>query len=118
MTSIALTVLQVAIVNAAEWIIIIAIVVLVFFGAKKIPELAKSFGRATTEFEKARIEAKRDFQRVKDISTVTTTTPTNVQNREKLESVANKLGINHSELSDDDLRSAIQAQINRDKNKG
>jgi len=117
MTSIALTVLQMAIVNAAEWIIIIAIVVLVFFGAKKIPELAKSFGRATTEFEKARIEAKRDFQRVKDISTVTTT-PTNVQNREKLESVANKLGINHSELSDDDLRSAIQAQINRDKNKG
>lgn len=69
MTSIALTVLQMAIVNAEEWIIIIAIVVLVFFGAKKIPELAKSFGRATTEFEKARIEAKRDFQRVKDIST-------------------------------------------------
>jgi sec-independent protein translocase protein TatA len=116
MTGIALTDLQLAIVNATEWIIIIAIIVVVIFGAKKVPEIARSFGRATTEYEKAKIEAKKELQRVKDLGT-TTTTETNVQDREKLESVANTLGINHSEMSDDELRSAIQAEINKDKNR-
>jgi len=120
MTGIALTDLQQAIVNATEWIIIIAIIVVVIFGAKKVPELARSFGRATTEYEKAKIEAKKELQRVKDLGTTTsatTATETKVQDREKLESVANALGINHSEVSDDELRSAIQAEINKDKNR-
>ena len=121
MTGIALTDLQMAIVNATEWIIIIVIIAVVIFGAKKVPELARSFGRATTEFEKAKIEAKKELQRVKDLgttaTTTTSTTATNVQDREKLESVANTLGINYSEMSDDELRSAIQAEINKDKNK-
>ena len=121
MTGIALTDLQLAIVNATEWIIIIAIIVVVIFGAKKFPEIARSFGRATTEYEKAKIEAKKELQRIKELGATTstaTTTETKVQDREKLESVANTLGINHSDMSDDKLRSAIQAQISRDKNKG
>ncbi len=120
MTGIALTDLQLAIVNATEWIIIIAIIVVVIFGAKKFPEIARSFGRATTEYEKAKIEAKKELQRVKDLGTTTsadTTMDASVQNREKLELVANKLGINHSEMSDDQLRAAIQAEINKDKNR-
>lgn len=120
MTAIALTDLQMAFVNAAEWIIIIVIVLAVIFGAKKIPELARSFGRATTEYEKAKIEAKKELQRVRDVGTTTSTsTETEAQvSRGKLESVANTLGINHSEMSDDELRSAIQVQINKDKNTG
>jgi sec-independent protein translocase protein TatA len=121
MTGFAVTDLQMAIVNAAEWIIIIAVIVAIIFGAKKVPELARSFGRATTEYEKAKIEAKKELQRVKDLGkttlSTTTTTATNVQDREKLESVANTLGINYSEMSDDELRSAIQTEINKDKNK-
>ena len=42
-----------------EWVIIAVIIVVLFFGIKKIPELAKSFGKATAEYEKARIDAKR-----------------------------------------------------------
>ena len=117
MTGIVLTDLQLAIVNATEWIIIIVVIAVVIFGAKKVPEIARSFGRATTEYEKAKIEAKKELQRVKDLGTTTTTTATNVQDREKLESVANTLGINYSEMSDDELRSAIQTEINKDKNK-
>jgi sec-independent protein translocase protein TatA len=121
MTGFAVPALQMAIVNAAEWIIIIAVIVAIIFGAKKVPELARSFGRATTEYEKAKIEAKKELQRVKDLGkttlSTTTTTATNVQDREKLESVANTLGINYSEMSDDELRSAIQTEINKDKNK-
>ena len=47
-----------AFLNGMEWIIIILVIVVIFFGAKKIPELARSMGRATSEFQKARIEAK------------------------------------------------------------
>ena len=42
-----------------EWIFIILIIVVIIFGAKKIPELARSFGKATSEFEKARILQKK-----------------------------------------------------------
>src|SRR5437660_7336697 len=100
------------IVNGTEWIIIIAIIAVAIFGAKKIPELARSFGRATTEYEKAKIEAKKELQGIKDLGTTTSTstsTATEAQvSRGKLESVANTLGINHSEMNDDELRSAIQ----------
>ena len=44
-----------------EWIIIILVIVVIFFGAKKIPELARSMGRATSEFQKARVEAKKSL---------------------------------------------------------
>jgi len=120
MTGIVLTDLQLAIVNAKEWIIIIVVIAVVIFGAKKVPEIARAFGRATTEYEKAKIEAKKELQRVKDLGTTTsatTATETKVQDKEKLESVANALEINHSEMSDDELRSAIQAEINKDKNR-
>ena len=35
-------------------ILIIVVVVLILFGAKKIPELARSLGRASYEFKKAK----------------------------------------------------------------
>ena len=44
-----------------EWIFIILIIVVIIFGAKKIPELASSFRKATSEFEKARILAKKEL---------------------------------------------------------
>ena len=39
-----------------EWIFIIIIAAIFIFGAKKIPELAKTFGRAKSEYEKGKIE--------------------------------------------------------------
>jgi len=107
------------IVNGTEWIIILVIIAVVIFGAKKVPELARSFGRATTEYERAKIEAKKELQRVKDLGTSTSSsTGTDAQvSRGKLESVANTLGIIHSEMTDDELRSAIQTDINKNKNR-
>lgn len=43
-----------------EWIIII-LVVLIFFGAKKIPELARGLGRGIREFKDATKEIKKDI---------------------------------------------------------
>ena len=52
--------------GGTEWIwIIIAIGVLVF-GAKKIPELARTFGKAKGEFEKGKIEADKELKEFKE----------------------------------------------------
>jgi len=89
-----------------EWIIIIGLIVVVFFGVKKIPELARSFGKATAEFEKARIEAKRELQQMKSEGRV---------GREKLESIADSLGIDYTNKNDDELRTAIELELNKNK---
>ena len=49
-----------------EWIFIIIIAAIFIFGAKKIPELAKTFGRAKGEFEKGKIEGEKELKDYKD----------------------------------------------------
>jgi sec-independent protein translocase protein TatA len=44
-----------------EWVVILMIV-LVMFGAKKLPELAKSLGQGMNEFRKARQEFDKELQ--------------------------------------------------------
>lgn len=48
-----------------EWIIII-LVVLLFFGAKRIPELARGLGKGIQEFRKASDDIKKEIDRGKD----------------------------------------------------
>ena len=52
--------------GGAEWIWIVIIIGVLIFGAKKIPELAKTFGRAKGDFEKGKIEAERDLKEFKE----------------------------------------------------
>src|SRR5215813_9116924 len=53
------------IVNGTEWIFIIAIVAIIIFGAKKIPELARSLGKASSEYEKAKVMAANELEKIK-----------------------------------------------------
>lgn len=88
--------------------ILVVVIVVVFFGIKKIPELAKSFGRATAEYEKARIQAKRELQQIKS-------TENEKVGREKLEEIADTLGIDYTNKNDEDLRKAIESAVNKEK---
>lgn len=98
------------IVNGTEWIVIVVVIAVVIFGAKKIPDIAESFGRATTEYEKAKIEAKNELNRIRNLPAG------GIQDdREKLEAVADTLGINYSDKNNFELRSAIQSEIDKDK---
>ena len=48
-------------------IIVIAVAAgLLLFGAKKIPELAKTFGRAKGEYKKGEIEADEELKKFKE----------------------------------------------------
>lgn len=93
-----------------EWIFIIIIIVVVFFGVKKIPELARTFGKAGAEYEKAKIEAKKELQQLKSQSSGTV-------GREKLEEIADSLGINYTNKNDDELKAAIDAELNKTSKK-
>ena len=54
-----------------EWIILVIIIAVFIFGAKKIPELAKTFGKAKGEFEKGKIEGEKELKEFKDEKTKT-----------------------------------------------
>ena len=49
-----------------EWIIIIVLAAIFIFGAKKIPELAKTFGKAKGEYKKGEIEADEELKKFKE----------------------------------------------------
>ena len=53
-------------VAGAEWVWIIVIVGILIFGAKKIPELAKTLGKAKGDYEKGRIESEKDLKEFKE----------------------------------------------------
>jgi sec-independent protein translocase protein TatA len=89
-----------------EWILIILIIIIVIFGAKKIPQLARSFGKATSEFEKARIESKNELEKIKNEDRLS---------REKLESIADTLRIDYDGKDDESLKKDIDAAIKRGK---
>lgn len=52
-------------VAGAEWIWIVVIIAVFLFGAKKIPQLAKTFGKAKGEYEKGRIEGDKELKEFK-----------------------------------------------------
>ncbi len=49
-----------------ELIILIIVIGVLIFGVKKIPELAKTFGKAKGEFEKGKIEADKELKDFKE----------------------------------------------------
>lgn len=52
--------------GATEIIVLVVVIGVLIFGAKKIPELAKTFGKAKGEFEKGKIEADKDLKEFKE----------------------------------------------------
>ena len=99
-----------AFINGMEWIIVILVIVVIFFGAKKIPEIARSMGRATSEFQRARVEAKRTL--ANETSSNQDKSQQSID-REKLESIAETLGVDYSNKDDQDLKNAIDEELKK-----
>lgn len=53
-------------VQGYEWVFIIIVIAVLIFGAKKIPELAKTLGKAKGEFEKGKIEGEKELKDFKE----------------------------------------------------
>ncbi len=52
--------------GGTEIIILVVVIGVLIFGAKKIPQLANTFGKAKGEFEKGKIEADKELKDFKE----------------------------------------------------
>ena len=52
--------------GGTEWIWIVIVIGVLIFGAKKIPELARTLGKAKGDFEKGKIESEKDLKEFKE----------------------------------------------------
>lgn len=53
-------------IGMSEIVIIIIAAAVLIFGAKKIPELARTLGRSKGEFEKGKIESEKELKDLKE----------------------------------------------------
>jgi len=102
--------LVMGVINSFEVIIIVIIAAIIIFGAKKIPEMARSLGKASTEYEKSRIAAKKEIELIRNSNN-----SNNNLSRDKLETIADTLGIDYSSRNDDELRNAIETEMKKHK---
>ncbi len=49
-------------IGAVEWLVIV-LIILLLFGAKKIPELARGLGQGISEFRKASTEIRKEIEK-------------------------------------------------------
>lgn len=89
-----------------EWILMIVVIGIAFLGVKKIPRLARSFGKAEGEYRKAKFEARKELQQLKTQAG---------QDRAKLDEIADTLGIDSGEKTDEQLRKAIDLALKNTK---
>ena len=114
----------------SEWIILVVIVVVLLFGAKKLPELARSVGRATGEFQKGKVDVEKELKAIeetaKDVKeTITVTTPPTTQTSkptpaqaaesevDRLIKVAKELGIKTEGKTESELKEEIAKAMMR-----
>ena len=96
-------------VGGMEWIWIVLAVGIFLVGTDKLPELARNLGKAMGEFQKS----KSDFEReVKSYSEFETTTPSKSVSKYELQKSASALGIDATTKDEDQLREAIQRNLN------
>lgn len=88
-------------------IVLIVVVIIVLFGASKIPELARSLGKATGEFKKGKQEIENE---ISDIGKSTENKPAEISSS-KIKTMARDLGIATEGKSDDQLLDEIQKKM-------
>lgn len=56
--------------SVTDWLIFIVVILILFGGASKIPELARALGRAMGEFKKGQLEIERELKNTTNTSSV------------------------------------------------
>ena len=98
----------------SEWIIIIFIGLILLFGTKRFPDVAKKIGKLVGEYSNAKNQIQNEMKG---------TTNQNLQvsgpvkdERKKLEMTADQLGIDPKNKSDEELRVIIKNKIGQPEN--
>ncbi len=94
-------------IRGEEWIILIIVVVVLLFGAKKIPDLARSVGRARGEFERGKVEGEEEIRKDRENA------KKQPAERENLEKAATSFGIPVEGKSDEQLREDMRKVLEK-----
>lgn len=94
-------------IRGEEWIILLIVIGVFFFGANKIPEMARSIGRARGEFERGKMEMEDEMRKAREEANRQPT------EREKLEKAATSFGITTEGKTDQELREALKNAIEK-----
>ena len=92
--------------QGSEWLIVAVIVVVLIFGANKLPDIAKSLGRASGEFKKGKIEGDKEIEQLKR-----DTFSSQPSEHEKLLKAAKELGISTEGKTDDQIREEVKKAL-------
>ncbi len=98
--------------EGSEWLIVIVIVVVLIFGANKIPDLAKSLGRAQGEFQKGKVESEMEVAKLRaQAGTPAAAQAPAPSEHDKLMKAASELGIPTDGKTDDEIRAAMKDHL-------
>ena len=92
----------------AQEIVLIFLIVIILFGASKIPELARSLGKATGEFKKGKQEIEQELT---EIGKSTKEGKPQVNASSRIRKMAQDLGIVTEGKSDEQLLDEIQQKM-------
>lgn len=96
-------------------LLLILLIAVLLFGANKLPELARSVGRATGEFKKAQREAELELREFEKNLREGKYDNKEEEKRKKLEEMARALKIDPEGKSDDELLEEIRKAIPKEK---
>ena len=97
-----------------EWIIIIFIGLILLFGTNRFPDVAKKIGRLVGEYSNAKTQIENEMKGVTN-ENLQVSGPVKDE-RKKLETVANQLGIDYENKTDVELKKIIENKIGQSKN--
>ncbi|MGP6219674.1 twin-arginine translocase TatA/TatE family subunit [Caldiplasma sukawensis] len=90
-----------------EWVIVLAVILILFGNAKKIPEFARNLGRASGEFKKGQAEIQNEITKM--------TNPENNVNNPDLNSrimeTASSMGIDTRNKSIDQVKKELSEKL-------
>jgi sec-independent protein translocase protein TatA len=92
-------------VGFTELLWIALFILLLLFGSKKLPELARAIGRAMGEFQKGKLEIEKELRE----ASLQPASATN--DRERLERAAKELGIQPEGKTDQQLKDEISKAV-------
>jgi sec-independent protein translocase protein TatA len=95
----------------SQEILLIFVVIVLLFGASKLPELARSMGRSMGEFKRGQIEVEKELQAVK--SPAATTSSGYDVALTRTQSMAKKMGIEIAGKTDDQLLAEIETKLDK-----
>ena len=94
-------------IGGMEWIILLLAIVALLFGAKKIPEVARSLGKAKAEFSRGEMQVRREIREEQEQMEADEKRKGTVDVRK----AAKALGIDTEGKTDAELKKEIAAKV-------